>query len=196
MIYTDFIMIWSARSSEYQWIQWSSCWSCRTSAFFQELRFRTWDARLNDFSAKRNVDRWTDFFWRPPGTDFWYSESWWKSMDMGYFFIFFQGIWGDYTYISYIYILNSWVIFVRVDIYTLPNSDFVFRFSEELERNTMTKAAAGRFCHLLSRKAVGKPLWHVTCEENAEALRIVRQELAQVKKETWNKKTRRKQLRG
>ena len=81
-------------------------------------------------------------------------------MDMGYFFIFFQGIWGDYTYISYIYIyiLNSWVIFVRVDIYTLPNSDFVFRFSEELERNTRTKAAAGRFCHLLSRKAVGKPL--------------------------------------
>ena len=107
MIYTDFIMIWSARSSEYQWIQWSSCWSCRTSAFFQELRFRTWDARLNDFSAKRNVDRWTDFFWRPPGTDFWYSESWWKSMDMGYFFIFFQGIWGDYTYISYIYISST-----------------------------------------------------------------------------------------
>ena len=50
--------------------------------------------------------------------------------------------------------------------------------SEEVERNTMTKAAT------LSPVScdVSVATW-VTCEENAEALRMVRQELAEVKKE-------------
>ena len=243
LILSDFIMIWSSRSSEYQWISVNPViishrihgagiytnikgvfldgihgapYIAAPAGSVMGLVDQTQNISVFSGAAVSYMGCTAQFFFSETKRGqmdrlFLYSESWWKLMADGGFFSYFFKAFGVIIHIYHIYIYIIYIIYIYISstvgwsllgwIFTHYQSlilsfwDFL-RFSEELERNTMTKAAAGRFCHLLSRKAVGKPLWHVTCEENAEALRIVRQELAQVKKETWNKKTRRKQLRG
>ena len=145
LILSDFIMIWSSRSSEYQWISVNPViishrihgagiytnikgvfldgihgapyiaapagsvmglvdQTQNISVFFRSCGFVHGMHGSIFFSAKRNVDRWTDFFCTPK-----VDGSWWLMED---FFRIFSRLFGVIIHIYHIYIYNIYHIYI------------------------------------------------------------------------------------